>query len=378
MTGESSPWQNRIFTRRSHNPGEVGTRTSFILRLFPRNAQGIAVFSAKVYLLGMDVSDIPLCGDDFAPELADDGPSLDKSFDSPYRNSLFGRDYVIDHGTDSDSGVFGMCPLCNNARHKEIDALAASGGFAALRKMGFTKSEIDRHLGAHIGLVYAAVGRGMVGTGESGQRVYGLGRIVEDPMMPDTVAVDPSASYPLPRKYAFDGGKQVLPLRPWNHIRGAAELKERAVEAINFYDEMMEIRGMARRVYSEIMDPDPVANPDGTYSEPKKNMEYFSVAVSAIKEMSRVVDTLGKMSLIAKRLGEGGPEKQLDPGLQSIVDSIGTRGRKAIEAAALDAPPLAAEIAAEVHTLEASAAAAHREATSMRTVEAMDPIEALR
>ena len=73
----------------------------------------------------------------------------------------------------------------------------------------------------------------------------------------------------------------------------------------------------------------------------------MSIAVASIREMSGVVDTLCKMSLIAKRIGEDGPGEELDPAIKSIVDSIGAR--KAItvdvEAVAAEAEGLARDTA---------------------------------
>ena len=113
----------------------------------------------------------------------------------------------------------------------------------------------------------------------------------------------------------------------------------RQAEAINFYDEMMAIRGRAIDVYDRIMGE---KQPDGTYEgglvDPRVvemddgarvvvggNPKLMSIAVAAVREMSGVVDTLCKMSLIAKRLGDDGPEEELDPAIKSIVDSIGKR-----------------------------------------------------
>lgn len=122
----------------------------------------------------------------------------------------------------------------------------------------------------------------------------------------------------------------------------------RQVEAINFYDEMMAIRGKAIDIYDRIMGE---KRPDGTYEgglvDPRVvevpkgdgstvqtivggDPKLMSIAVAAVREMSGVVDTLCKMSLIAKKLGEDGPDEELDPAIKSIVDSIGARKALAV------------------------------------------------
>ena len=134
----------------------------------------------------------------------------------------------------------------------------------------------------------------------------------------------------------------------------------RQVEAINFYDEMMAIRGKAIDIYDRIMGE---KQPDGTYEgglvDPRVvekqvgdetvqtivggDPKLMSIAVAAVREMSGVVDTLCKMSLIAKKLGEDGPDEELDPAIKSIVDSIGARASLAVpvETVAAEAEELA-------------------------------------
>ena len=119
-------------------------------------------------------------------------------------------------------------------------------------------------------------------------------------------------------------------LVPFTRGQVAGETERRAIDAINFYDEMMGIRARAITIYDRIMDPEDKILDDGRLVKVMPDPKYYRTALAAVSEMRGVVETLGKMSLIAKRLNEGtdGP-RRLSPDLQSIIDQIRTGPAKA-------------------------------------------------
>ena len=361
----------------------------------------------------MQAMEILAC-DEFGPSWAGADETMGGAeLPSPFGQPL-GEPYLFD-SPGATVGVYGMCPLCNNAQHGKLDGLLVRGEIGAVVEMGFTRREIALHMVRHIGPAYRdalsplleasgslpdgfleerfpdvvkalkrmeasnaryegvreegldAVPEGRDGTRDEvrgGSRGVACGAVCEGPgPLPyhDELLHDPRIG----RDYAMDGGRGLRPLVPWTRTRSVAEMAIRQVEAINFYDEMMAIRGRAIDVYDRIMGE---KQPDGTYEgglvDPrvvevrKDNGEtvetvvggdpkLMSIAVAAVREMSGVVDTLCKMSLIAKKIGEDGPGEELDPAIKSIVDSIGAR--KAItvdvEAVAAEAEGLARDTA---------------------------------
>ena len=117
-------------------------------------------------------------------------------------------------------------------------------------------------------------------------------------------------------RYAYDGGERMLngdgsnrSLVPFNVAQAHGEQNKRGKDALDFYSEMLDVRQKAIDVYDRIMD---------SYDK-----ERYSVAVAALRERRGVVDTLVKMSLIAKRLGEEGDgPRRLSADLQSVVDAL--------------------------------------------------------
>lgn len=290
------------------------------------------------------------CGEEFGPPPADE-PALEFEFacDSPFTLSV-GGEYVI-----ADSGprgrVHGMCPLCNNYAHDEIDALLANGELKAVARMGFTKDEVARHLRNHSGPVYAASGRAVVEVEEARLRPASVVKVLAvDAALrrADGPGPDPVGSFGetngavRARRYAFDKGAQIRSLRPWTVARTRLELEDRVAEAINFYDEMLELRQMTREIHTEATAE--IEDPRGNGTMLKYGLDGLKVGLSAVREMRGVVETLGKMSLIAKKLSDDEDGGRVSPELQSIIDSVALRRRNAIAGnqGAEDVPAIAA------------------------------------
>lgn len=250
----------------------------------------------------------------------------------------------------------GLCPLCNNAAGAEIDRrLMAPGGVARVaREFGFCWSLVFRHLVRHVGPIYSQVGEAVFGLASEDLELGAQVRLeapgpgpASDRKVFERIGAEMAAmrerveDQPERRmygvKYAYCGGSRAMnadgrprSLVPFNRGQVAAETEGRVIDAINFYDEMMGIRARAITIYDRIMDPEPRILASGEVVEVRPDPKYYRTALAAVSEMRGVVETLGKMSLIAKRLNEGtdGP-RRLSPDLQSIIDQIRTGPAKA-------------------------------------------------
>lgn len=300
------------------------------------------------------------------------------------------EDHFRRDGPGASSGYYGECPLCNNSRGIELDRLCVSGKLAPVYRMGFTKGEVARHLTRHCGPVYARIGNDLFSdlTPEAVAEMKGrmslvANRLVEaqqrrayldemdtrrarreeherkNPMgvasprdargrgtaqdgggfdqqalerLVHDVLRARSRGYEAPRTYAFKGGRQLGLLAPWTHERSVIEMEERQRGAINFYDEMMDIRQKTRDIYDRIMGRKIVTRDE----DGGERVEYegglvaadpkiITAAVGAVKAMAGVMDTLLDASLILKRIGDDSKGEELDPALKAIVDQIGLR-----------------------------------------------------
>jgi hypothetical protein len=227
----------------------------------------------------------------------------------------------------------GRCPLCNNSEYWELDKRLLSGvtvkEFCA--DTGFSVSVVEEHVAVHMLPMYSAA-LGMViaipplADVALSERLIPVSRALKrapkilakrrkeldtDNLDDREGSVSDTAPVAITREYALSGlpGTQERPLRPWPDDRQIQETSDRAVSAINFYDEMMDIRRCAIRVYNEVME--------------SGQLKYYPTAIAAVRERRGIVETLGKMSLIAKQLSESTEnEKKLSPALQAVVDSI--------------------------------------------------------
>jgi hypothetical protein len=123
--------------------------------------------------------------------------------------------------------------------------------------------------------------------------------------------------------YAMDGGKVTGPLRRWSRERTMEEMAIRQRDALNFFDEMLEIRGCAMEIYDEAMEPREVESRDTRNGGASRMERNLPVALSALKERRSVAETMAKVGLIAARLGsEGGETKKLSPELSSLLEDL--------------------------------------------------------
>jgi len=270
---------------------------------------------------------------------------------SPYLYPLDGGHY----DPDPAYGMKGNCPLCNNSCGADVDqyflsnlhrrnAWGVRGGYR------FSPAMVIEHLVNHVGLIYASALDIHERTGKTGQKERwslesrvnavirsasvrsGRRQLAEREMEAmasfpsvSTSGQDPEGHFnpsiqgrPEGSRakdwYAFDGARMVGALRPWEDGRVASEIAKRANEAIVFYDEMLDVRSMARRVYSEIMDTEPEEG----------QVRNYSAAIAAVREIKGVAMDMAKLALIATKFGdEKDRVRQISPSMKAMLDDIG-------------------------------------------------------
>lgn len=266
---------------------------------------------------------------------------------SPYLYPLDGDRY----DPDPIYGPRGTCPICNNERAAEIEKyfiehFESRKNWGRHRGYGFDPRLVLEHLVNHVGLIYSSAlescelkrldGKDWtlekrVGMVIRSMEVYKRKRVRQDREL-DDAAVFPSQSPsqdvevdPQPgvsgrpeggrakEWYAYSGGDQIGALRPWGDRRVSKEIEKKSREAIVFYDEMLDVRARARRIYDEIMDD----TPDG-------EVKNYAAAVAATREIKGVAMDMAKLALIATKYGdEKDKVRQISPSMKSMLDEIG-------------------------------------------------------
>lgn len=307
---------------------------------------------------------------------------------SPYEPSLDGQVYR----TQIDFGPTGMCPLCNNAEARELDEFYLENLYrpSAWKKYPFSRELVIRHIVQHVAPIYlkAASERGCVWAREAiakgGSKQYTsndagtpinamrtevsremyralaamrdevLSRVGEEratiEIPPEVIGVpldpDPREYRGRPEGerakdwYAFEGGFQVGALRPWGDRRVSTEIAQRKNDGLVLLDEMLDVREMSRRIYSEIMDSDiDLANEEEEQRaeaqgrKPKYIERNYSAAVAAVREIKSVVLEMSKLALIASRVGDDKDHaRKLSPTMQGLLDDILVGKRDSIDA----------------------------------------------
>jgi hypothetical protein len=283
---------------------------------------------------------------------------------SPWAVSLDGRQQ-----TDENTvfGPSGLCPLCNNASHQELDAMLLHRLWSGdrFRDLPFTQKEIAEHVIRHIGPVYSEVGssaspmaiaaavQGEDG-GKLGQKIAvnvrsGLRRlrflaredgkwetddgyevrfsdILEEPAETVSDLREIRARPPGVKGtdwYAFRGGEQMGELRKWGTERTELENVRRSDDAIIFYDEMLRSRRMAMAVYDDIMEGDAPTKrtKDGTLVESERN---YGAAIASARLVKDIAMDLMKLALISAKMGDGSEKtRNLSPALQDMISDLG-------------------------------------------------------
>lgn len=297
---------------------------------------------------------------------------------SPYFPSLDGQTYR----TEVDFGPTGLCPLCNNSEARELDAFYLENLYrpSKWKEYPFSREMVLRHIVQHVAPIYlkAAQEKGLdwakkalakggakqytsnkdgkpinaVRTEVSRELFRALAAMRDDVLSRRgeeraTIEIPPpSLGVPFEpdqgeyhgrpdgerakQWYAFDGAFQVGALRPWGDKRVSTEIAERKQDGLVLLDEMLDVRAMSRRIYSEIMDSDiDLANEeeeqraDAEGRKPKYIERNYSAAIAAVREIKSVALEMGKLALIASRIGDDkGNTRKLSPTMQGLLDDI--------------------------------------------------------
>ena len=297
---------------------------------------------------------------------------------SPYDPPLTSETYRFDR----DLGPSGLCPICNNSCAKELDAFYIENLYrpSLWKKYPFDHDTVLRHVIQHISVIYAAAGsrkgiesirRGLVeggakrythtsdGTQKNDMRAEAAQELtralreiresIEHREREESAAIElpPSSSLGAPLAptatvpgrpqgeraqgwYAFDGGEQRGALRLWGDKRVGTEIAKRSNDAIVLMDEMLDVRSMSRRIYSEIMDSDiDEANAeeeqaaDAAGRKPRYIERNYGAAIQAVREIKSVAIEMAKLALIASKIGdEKGSMRQLSPAMNGLLAEI--------------------------------------------------------
>ena len=288
---------------------------------------------------------------------------------SPYAYPLDGERYT----PESRFGPTGLCPICNNAQHRQMDNFFVKnlGDRISWKRYGFAEEDVVRHLVNHIGPVYTRTGRELLSAfaarsdvealdpaflariHRASQKEITAGKREEsfkpfDEKWGDSLiiapadeteyterAIEPSFSgrtigAKAKQWYAFDGENQTGQLRPWGDKRMANEVEKRADDSIVFYDEMLMVRKMGLDIYHEIMDKDngePIMGKDGELLG-YKDKNYGS-ALNAAKLIKDVAMDMAKLAIIGVKLeGNGEQMRQLSPTMQAMIDDLGILAKR--------------------------------------------------
>lgn len=247
--------------------------------------------------------------------------------ESPYARSLSGEyDFLNLYP------VSGLCAICNNEKHKEIDQDIVRLPLSRVaKKWRVAEDVLTFHLSRHMGPIYGKIAL---------RYMKKLPPKVANEVLSSSVVreVDRLAYrttfdvlyYPekLPEPAEGEYGK----LRMWTKERTLQEIAQREAEAIDFYDEMIDCKGRFERVYDEIMNNEFFKESKDGPIPAERN---YASAVAAVKGKHGVLVDLAKMSIIAARIssqpGNGG--LGLSAEMDSMVSSIlGKDYKAALEA----------------------------------------------
>ena len=313
-------------------------------------------------------------------------PTLCSPFDLPLNGQVYNP---LEH-----SGPSGLCPICNNTRHAEYDYIIISNISRPQNwkdKVPFPRSIIERHLALHILPIYTRVGESVVSiipgksaaSDTSNENMLRMMRgVIRDAIAAKRNSIEddeflkedrirvgaadevagtrldftssPGIIKPSLRGapagsragswYAYNGEKCVGSMRLWGDKRMEHEIEKRTTEAIIFYDEMIESRAMAHRIYDEIMNSDIEALNEelelrakpGT--KPKYVERNYGAAIQAVKLKKDIATDMARLALIAQKYGDEQAKegRAVSPAVRAILDDLGLSGSRVPDARITD------------------------------------------
>lgn len=221
------------------------------------------------------------------------------------------------------------CPYCNNSRTSEItyDVLA---GMTIEKlhekysiKESFSRSEMLFHIAAHILPIYEPIAMERVvipleseyakvllsGT-KTKQRALAVSATAETVSRAPTIGVSLKKRRAVDDYYYINGDVRAVKFKRWTRGRMLQEIEKRKDDSLNFLDKMKEYMRKTDDVYDAVMEEGDIKN--------------YGIAIAAVREGRGILESIGKMGLIAKKLGEDtGGLRRMSPEMQAMMAKLG-------------------------------------------------------
>lgn len=221
------------------------------------------------------------------------------------------------------------CPYCNNSRTSEItyDVLA---GMTIEKlhekysiKESFSRSEMLFHIANHILPIYEPIAMERVvipleseyakvllsGT-KTKQRALAVSATAETVSRAPTIDVSLKKRRAVDDYYYINGDVRAVKFKRWTRGRMLQEIDKRKDDSLNFLDKMKEYMRKTDDVYDAVMEEGDIKN--------------YGIAIAAVREGRGILESIGKMGLIAKKLGEDtGGLRRMSPEMQAMMAKLG-------------------------------------------------------
>lgn len=224
------------------------------------------------------------------------------------------------------------CPYCNNSRTSEIthDVLAgdavsklhekySADGMIPYKAMTF-------HIANHILPIYEPIAKERLEIpleSEYAQRTLnGFGMPQKVKMILNNAAMNtldvkqPVMDIEKRRKkradleYYITDDVAATRFKRWTRGRMLQEIEKRREDSLNFLDKMKEYMRKTDDVYDAVMEEGDIKN--------------YGIAIAAVREGRGILESIGKMGLIAKKLGEDtGGLRRMSPEMQAMMAKLG-------------------------------------------------------
>ena len=221
------------------------------------------------------------------------------------------------------------CPYCNNSRTSEIthDVLAGMSVEKLHEKYSIdgtiTRSEMLFHIANHILPIYEPIAMERVaipleseyaqillsGT-KTKQRALAVSATAEIESRAPTIDVGLKKRRAVGDYYYINGDVRATRFNRWTRGRMLQEIEKRREDSLNFLDKMKEYMRKTDDVYDAVMEEGDIKN--------------YGIAIAAVREGRGILESIGKMGLIAKKLGEDtGGLRKMSPEMQAMMAKLG-------------------------------------------------------
>ena len=221
------------------------------------------------------------------------------------------------------------CPYCNNSRTSEIthDVLAGMSieklhGKYSIEET-IPRSEMLFHIANHILPIYEPIAMERVAIPleseyaqillsrtKARQKVLADSTATLTPVRAPTIDVDLKKRRAVGDYYYINGDVRATKFNRWTRGRMLQEIEKRKDDSLNFLDKMKEYMRKTDDVYDAVMEEGDIKN--------------YGIAIAAVREGRGILESIGKMGLIAKKLGEDtGGLRRMSPEMQAMMAKLG-------------------------------------------------------